>query len=63
MRKTDKSTFSHTIKKTKKTSSFSFEADGYTSQKYLLEVIAKAYIKNVNAELNYPEYLEKNQKK
>ncbi len=53
------SLFSYTFKKIQKASSFSFEAAGFESENYVLNVVNRPNLKNFNIDLNYPAYVKR----
>ena len=53
--------YSYTFQKLSRDVSFSFEAAGFYSDNYRIEVVNRPNIKNFNVVLLYPEYLGKNQ--
>lgn len=51
--------YSHTFTKLQKSESFNFEAAGYYSKDYQLNLVSRPNIKNFTAFLSYPAYLKK----
>lgn len=60
MKKTGKNTFSSTIKKVKTSGFFHFDASGFQSNNYKINVFGKATIGKLQATLIYPSYLQRN---
>lgn len=56
MRNDDKGLFSFTIKRLTKNTEFHFEADGYSSQAYKIQVIPKPTLIDFNTFMDYPTY-------
>lgn len=59
MKKISATEYSYTCISVQKSSDFNFEASGFDSEKYRLEVINRPDLKNFTAELHYPSYLNK----
>ncbi len=53
----NKTDYTYSIKKLSKNMSFYFEAAGFNSDSYTIEVVNRPNIKNFNVELTYPGYL------
>lgn len=53
----DPSSYSYTFNKLAKNTSFRFEAAGFSSKEYTIEVVNRPNIKNFNVSLSYPAYL------
>jgi len=63
MDKKNKTKYYFRIQKPKQKEFFYFSAQGFESKKYNLNVIGKTSITNLNANLTYPDYLEKKKEK
>ncbi|NDC31761.1 MAG: DUF4175 domain-containing protein, partial [Bacteroidetes bacterium] len=59
MQKLDKLNFIHSLKNIQKASSFVFQADEFSSNKYKIEVAAKPIILSYQVSCDYPSYLGK----
>ncbi len=57
--KNDNETYSYTFTKLQKPEAFNFEAAGYYSDDYQLNLVSRPNIKNFSAFLSYPRYLNK----
>ncbi len=55
--------FSYTFNNIQKATSFNFEAAGYPSQNYHIEVLSRPNLKGFNIDLTYPAYLKKDRKR
>ncbi len=51
--------FSFTFKKVQRPFSFHFEASGFSSDNYQLQVLSRPTLRNFNVYLNYPAYIKK----
>ncbi len=51
--------FSYTFSKIQESKNFRFEAAGYDSKDYELNVVERPFLQNFQVELNYPSYLQK----
>jgi hypothetical protein len=63
MKKNPDGSYSYNFRGLQQTESLRFEAAGYSSVEYLLEVFARPDLKNLEIELNYPAYLKKKSEK
>ncbi len=59
LQKKDPRHFKYTFEKIQNTREFRFEAAGYYSQEYTLNVVNRPNIKNFQVELQYPSYLQR----
>lgn len=56
MRKKSNINFSHTLRNIQKDVAFSFQANGFTSEKYQLKILPKPIILDFETEITYPAY-------
>jgi hypothetical protein len=59
LQKTDQRSFEYNFEKIQESALFSFEAAGYTSGEYTIDVVNRPNIKNFVISLTYPAYLKK----
>lgn len=59
LQKTDQRSFEYTFEKIQESTLFSFDAAGYSSGEYTIEVVNRPNIKNFLVSLSYPSYLKK----
>lgn len=59
LQKTDQRSFEYNFEKIQESASFSFEAAGYSSGEYTINVVNRPNIKNFVVSLSYPSYLNK----
>ncbi len=60
MKKDDNVHFSHTFRNLNEDVTFSFQAEGFRSEKYTLKVLPKPIILSFDTEISYPKYTGKN---
>ncbi|MDZ7604745.1 MAG: hypothetical protein U5K79_03970 [Cyclobacteriaceae bacterium] len=59
MKQNGYSRYSHVFAKMQQSSLISFEAAGYGTQSYRIEVVNRPNLKNFSIQLHYPKYLNK----
>ncbi len=57
MRKINSVLFTHTFRNLQKDLEFSFQAEKFSSEKYIIRVLPKPIVLNFETELNYPDYI------